>query len=145
MGRRDVRGQGGYRDGGGGHEGEKNRGERSKVTPVDPQDICSLSDRVLAWLLLPPTMWGMAGAIFSQTRGPKRSIPQRLCNIAGGVVTVHLTAPIAGAYVPTQWMDICCFLLGFGGLEFVDWLYGAAKAAIEARLLHMRGRDEGKM
>lgn len=105
-------------------------------------------DKILAWLFLPPTMYGAAGAVFTAVRSRGCSKSRLRCvvigavNLFGGVVTSTITAPIIVAYLPDPWHPMSFFLSGMGGVATMEWALDLGKRFVEARLL--RRVDDGE-
>ena len=108
-------------------------------------DSFPLLDRILAWVFLPATLYGAGGALINARRSGK-SIPQTIAEAVGGAVTANVVMPLVQDFAPERWHYTLFFLVGWGGLEAVGRLYGAALSALERRIQHqINPHDEERM
>ena len=107
------------------------------------QDSMNFLERVLAWLLLPTTIYGAGGAILHSVR-KRRSPTQAVLEAFGGIITTNMLGPVIQSSAPEMWQFSLYFLVGWGGLEAVGRLYEAVVQAFEKRIqnqINPRGKD----
>ncbi|MDL2315493.1 hypothetical protein LJC59_00220 [Desulfovibrio sp. OttesenSCG-928-A18] len=100
-------------------------------------------DRILAWLLLPATLYGAGGALMHAGR-KKQPVRKTIVELTGGAITANMVCPLVQHYTPEQMHYTLFFLVGWGGLELVGRLYEAIAAALEARIRRRLGEGEGR-
>ena len=90
-------------------------------------------EKILAYVLLPATFWGAAGAL---TRSIKlrKSWKLWVFEMLGGVLTANMVCPLIAEYVDDKWHYTLFFLVGWGGLELIGRLYEASASALERRI-----------
>lgn len=87
----------------------------------------------IAWLLLPPTLYGAGGAMLRAAR-TGRSWKQIVLETLGGVIVANMVGPLLSVHAPEYWHGTLYFLAGWGGLELVAWGYELAVKVAEARV-----------
>lgn len=97
-------------------------------------------ESLLAWLLMPATLFGAGGAMIHAVRKGK-SPRQTVAEGVSGIIIAHMIYPIITAHTPEIWHYSLYFLTGWGGLELVNRVYEAAVSALEERI---RGRVSGR-
>lgn len=90
-------------------------------------------EKILAYVLLPATFWGAAGAL---TRSIKlrKSWKLWVFEMLGGVLTANMVYPLIAEHVDDEWHYTLFFLVGWGGLELIGRLYEASASALERRI-----------
>lgn len=90
-------------------------------------------EKTLAYILLPATFWGAAGAL---TRSVKLRKSRKLWvfEMLGGMLTANMVYPLIAEYVDAKWHYTLFFLVGWGGLELIGRLYEASASALERRI-----------
>lgn len=96
-------------------------------------DLKTLLETLLSWLLLPATIFGAGGAAVRAMRNGK-GLKQVLAETAGGVLVSNMLGPVIAEHTPTHWHYTLFFLAGFGGLEFVGRIYEAAASGFEEKV-----------
>lgn len=95
-------------------------------------DLKTTLDSILAWLLLPTTLFGAGGAAIRALRQGKCA-KQVLAETIGGVVVSNMLGPVIAKNMPEHWHYTLFFLAGFGGLELVGRIYEAIASGLEQR------------
>ena len=90
-------------------------------------------EKILAYVLLPATFWGAAGAL---TRSIKLRKSWKLWffEMLGGVLTANMVYPLIAERVDDKWHYTLFFLVGWGGLELIGRLYEVSASALERRI-----------
>jgi hypothetical protein len=95
----------------------------------------------LSFLLLPATLFGAGGALV-QSGHKGKTVKQTVFAVVGGVIVTSALSPLVIAYVPQEAAHPgLYFLVGWGGLEFVDRVYQAVMGAIERRIQRKIGDE----
>jgi hypothetical protein len=102
--------------------------------------FASLLNDVMAFLLLPATIYGAGGA-FMQSARKGKTVKQTLFEVVGGVIITSALSPLVVTYCPTETHPGLYFLVGWGGLKFVDRMYLAVVAALERRIQRKIGDE----
>lgn len=102
-------------------------------------NLTEIAERLLAWLLLPATVYGAAGA-FVQTRRAGQSLRKTAVEVASGVLVTNAVAPLVEGHLAVSWHSTVYFLVGFGGMALAARVYDAAADALERRV---RGKIDG--
>lgn len=119
------------------------------MTPMEPQDTMGIIDKILAWLFLPPTMYGAAGAVLKAVNSRGCSKSRMRCivicavNLFGGVVTSTVAAPIIVAYLPDPFHPMGFFLSGMSGMAAMEWALDLGKRFVEVWLMRRAGGAPG--
>jgi|GEM_PF-3640411 len=92
-----------------------------------------LADKLVAFVLLPATIYGAGGGILRAFKSGKRGA-QIALEGASGAFVAHMCGPLITAYVPEPWQYPCVFLSGWGGLELVSRAYTLATEWVVARI-----------
>lgn len=103
-------------------------------------NLSEILDRALAALLLPATFYGAGGA-FIHARRTGKPLRQSAVEVLGGAFTANMTADLVSMNVPQEWLPICFFLVGWGGLELVGRIYEALASALERRIQRKIGGE----
>lgn len=104
------------------------------------QEFTTLTDRILAWLFLPATLYGAGGAVMRAVRKGK-TWTQTLFEAGGGILVANMLGPLIKGHTPVNWHYTLYFLAGWGGLEGVSRLYEAVVSGLEKRA-HKVGSGE---
>lgn len=95
--------------------------------------IRQVFDTMLAWLLVPATLYGAGGAMLRAAR-TGRSWKQISLETLGGVIVANMVGPLLSVHAPEHWHGTFYFLAGWGGLELVAWGYELAVRIAEVRI-----------
>lgn len=98
-------------------------------------------DTMIAWLLLPATLYGAGGAMLRAAR-TGRSWKQIGLETLGGVIVANMVGPLLSVHAPEHWHGTFYFLAGWGGLELVAWGYELAVKMAEVRLHKKLGQGQ---
>lgn len=90
-------------------------------------------EKILAYVLLPATFWGAAGALTRSIR-LRKSWKLWFFEMLGGVVTANMVCPLIQSETPEKWHYTLFFLVGWGGLELIGRLYEVSASALERRI-----------
>lgn len=90
-------------------------------------------EKMLAYILLPATFWGAAGALTRSIR-TRKNWKHWFFEMLGGVLSANMVMPLVVEYAATRWHYTLFFLVGWGGLELMGRLYESLATALENRI-----------
>ena len=87
------------------------------------EQLRSILDAALTWLLMPATLIGGAGGLLSSL-SHKHGWTRCIFDAVSGAVVANIVFPVIARYCPEPWHYTLFFLSGIGGLKMVETVYG---------------------